>query len=94
MGLRAQVRDGLTENGRESSLNADCLTGLYAGDLFLGLRDQQTPIRLSAGDLDEAVVSFLAFDDPGEDSGSPFERSDAFRTGFLGEKADCDAILG
>lgn len=90
----AQARNGLTENSRESSLNADCLTGLYAGDLFLGsdLREGGV-LSLSPGDLDEAIISFLAVDGDDEQSGSAFERSDAFRIGFLGDLAQCDALL-
>lgn len=88
----AQVQTGNTDTTRESFLHADCLTGLYSGDLYFGLRETQG-LGLSAGDLDEALISFLAFGES-EEGGSPFERSDAFRTGFLGDITDCDAILG
>lgn len=90
----AQARDGLTQNSRESSLNADCLTGLYAGDLYFeSTLREPGELNLSPGDLDEAIISFLAVDDEDDENGSAFERSDAFRTGFLGDLTDCDALL-
>jgi predicted metalloprotease len=90
----AQVQLGNTDDNIGTSLHADCLTGLYAGDVFFQLRDT-AQLQLSAGDLDEAIMSFLAFGTPGDDSvtGTPFQRSDAFRTGFLGDAQDCDAYL-
>ncbi|HYI61081.1 MAG TPA: neutral zinc metallopeptidase [Acidimicrobiales bacterium] len=87
----AQVQQGNTDNSKESLLNADCLTGLYAGDVFFKLRPD-SELSLSAGDLDEAIISFLAFGGDAE-SGSPFERTEAFRTGFLGGFDDCEALL-
>ena len=91
----AQVQLGNDENSEATFLNADCLTGLYAGDIYFELRPNS--LQLSPGDLDEAIISFLAFSEGGEEAdsgGSIFERSDAFRTGFLGGVADCDAFLG
>jgi predicted metalloprotease len=91
----AQVQLGNLENTIGTSLHADCLTGLYAGDVWFQLRPDTTQLQLSPGDLDEAIISFLAFGSPGDDSvtGTPFQRSDAFRTGFLGGVEDCDAYL-
>lgn len=87
----AQAQEGVEPGTLESSLNADCLNGLYVGDLFFELRD--TGLRLSAGDVDEVVTSFLSFNDAGADAGAVFERSEAFRTGFIGNLDDCDALL-
>ena len=89
----AQVQQGITENTRETSLHADCMTGLYAGDLYFQEDPRERQLSLSAGDLDEAIISFLAFSGREEDAASPFERSDAFRTGFAGTVDDCQAIL-
>ncbi|HEX4901455.1 MAG TPA: neutral zinc metallopeptidase [Acidimicrobiales bacterium] len=55
-----------------------------------GLRPQQ--LRLSPGDLDEVVIAFLAFG--GEDAASAFERTAAFRTGFVDGAGACEAFLG
>ncbi len=91
----AQVQQGIEDDTKETFLNADCLTGLYAGDVFFQLRDD-SDVRLSAGDLDEAIISFLAFGGDEEADaaiGSPFERADAFRTGFLGSFTDCEGYL-
>jgi predicted metalloprotease len=90
----AQVQVGELDNTLETSLHADCLTGLYAGDVFFRERPNAT-LQLSPGDLDEAIISFLAFG-ASEDvarAGTPFQRSDAFRLGFLGTAKDCDSIL-
>lgn len=87
----AQVQADIDENTRETFLHADCLTGLYSGDLFFELRDD-AELSLSPGDLDEALISFLRFGGS-EESGTVFERSAAFKTGFLGSLEDCDAIL-
>lgn len=89
----AQAQLGTAVDDERGFLHADCLTGLYAGDLYFGVRDD-SELSLSPGDLDEAIISFLAFSDADSEGGSPFERSDAFRTGFLGELADCDSLTG
>lgn len=88
----AQVQLGYTGNSKEELLNADCLTGLYAGDIYFDLTPTEDGLRLSPGDLDEAIISFLAFGGDAE-SGTPFERTAAFRTGFLGSYDDCLSIL-
>jgi predicted metalloprotease len=91
----AQVQLGNTDDNKGTSLHADCLTGLYAGDVFFQLRGDAAQLQLSAGDLDEAIISFLAFGKNTDESvsGTPFERTDAFRTGFLNEFSSCDAYL-
>jgi predicted metalloprotease len=91
----AQVQLGNLDDNVGTSLHADCLTGLYAGDAYFQLRPDTGQLVLSAGDLDEAVISFIKFGELGEDSttGTPFQRSDAFRTGFIGSVEDCDGYL-
>jgi predicted metalloprotease len=91
----AQVQLGNTDDTIGTSLHADCLTGLYAGDVYFQLRPDTAQLVLSAGDLDEAIISFIEFGTPGDDSvtGTPFQRSDAFRTGFIGFVEDCDSYL-
>ena len=47
---------------------------------------------LSAGDLDEAIVTTIVRSDPTNDTnveGSAFEKIDAFRSGVLGGSAVC-----
>jgi predicted metalloprotease len=88
----AQVQTG-NDDDEQTFLHADCLTGLYAGDLFFQVRGGDAELSLSPGDLDEAIISFLAFAHSDDDDASPFERTDAFRTGFLGDVTDCDALL-
>lgn len=71
-------------------LHADCLTGVYAAAQFLRqIPDQQ--LVLSPGDLDEIVIAFLAFG--GDDDVTAFERTSAFRAGFLDGVADCEPFL-
>ena len=56
---------------------------------------QQIPLQrliLSPGDLDEVIIAFLAF---GADEGaSAFERTAAFRAGFVGGVGPCEDLLG
>lgn len=87
----AQDQAGVEAEDKGIELHADCLTGLWAGDLFVS---PTTELSLSPGDLDEGIISFLATQDSTSRAASPFERSDAFRTGFLGGLEDCDALLG
>lgn len=86
----AQDQRAIDADAKGIELNADCLTGLWAGDLFL---NPTGDLSLSPGDLDEAIISFLATQDSGRTSASPFERSDAFRQGFVGDADDCAALL-
>ncbi len=83
----AQARlDLVDDSTQEGRLHADCLTGVYAAAEFLQrVPDQQ--LVLSPGDLDEILIAFLAF---GEDTGTTaFERTAAFRIGFVNGATDC-----
>jgi predicted metalloprotease len=74
-----------------AGLHADCLTGVFAAAEFL----QQIPeqrLVLSPGDLDEIIIAFLAFG--GEGGASAFERTAAFRAGFVEGIEPCEDLLG
>ncbi len=83
----AQSRLDLVDSDETAGrLHADCLTGVYAAAEFLRrVPDQQ--LVLSPGDLDEILVAFLTI---GEDSGTTaFERTAAFRIGFVDGSTSC-----
>ncbi|MCB2223437.1 MAG: neutral zinc metallopeptidase [Actinobacteria bacterium] len=95
-----QARAGLPSTGLAASLQADCLAGSWTRAMAAGIPitvdgGEQT-IVLSAGDLDEAVAGFLAFGGPelSRESGTAFERFDAFQDGFFGGAAACLAYSG
>jgi predicted metalloprotease len=101
----AQVRLGDLDNTRETNLQADCFAGLYASSGFTGNRGDAQKLFLSPGDLDEAVIGFLATSDDASDTGSDkadtgavsvgsaFDRFDAYRSGFLDGTTACDKIV-
>ena len=80
--------------GKARSLQGDCLTGVWTADVYLG---RSPSLSLSPGDLDEAVVAFLAFGDSpdvadrGGAVGSAFERTASFRKGFVSGVKACAA---
>ncbi|MCU7726021.1 zinc metallopeptidase [Actinoplanes sp. KI2] len=79
----AQDRRGASTSGRSGQLAVDCLAGSWTNDLLT--RDQNgNDLRLSPGDLDEAVAALLAFG-RGRDNGgvSAFDRISAYRKGVL-----------
>ncbi len=81
---RAQDQLGAKAEGKERSLQADCLSGAWVKDIYDRAQAGQDGFSLSPGDLDEGVQAFLRFaDHASTDSGTPFERVDRFRTGFL-----------
>lgn len=90
----AQSQLDIDDRDQDTSLQADCLTGYWAGALFpdetdataLGPHPEDDTFypRLSAGDLDEALISLLAYGDARRaDAGTVFERSAAMRDGAL-----------
>jgi predicted metalloprotease len=86
----AQHQLGILNRHDATGLHADCLTGLYASAQFLETIPSQR-LFLSAGDLDEIIIAFLAF---GSDvDASAFERTAAFRTGFVNNFEDCEQFL-
>lgn len=70
--------------GKERSLQADCMSGAWVGDLEARADAGLTEFQLSPGDLDEGVTAFLRFGDQRADElGTPFERVDRFRAGLV-----------
>jgi len=82
---------GSTLEGEPRALLDDCLTGAWVRD-NLPPQPEGRPLYLSAGDLDEAIVTAIARGDPSTDTdvnGSAFEKTDAFRAGVLGGMQAC-----
>jgi predicted metalloprotease len=72
--------------GINRTLRADCMTGAFIASSVL----QEITVRLSPGDLDESVVTFLTNGDPTDefdetevDPGTAFVRFAALRRGFV-----------
>lgn len=88
----AQVQMGVGE-GRDESLQADCLTGVWVLWTFPDDQPPSSPnLRLSAGDLDEGIMGFLAYGQALADrTGTVFERTDALRDGFVEGREACEA---
>ncbi len=88
--LAAQVQLG-TVDADEADLQADCLTGLWAASTFPGVEDvTQTPLQISAGDLDEGIIGFLnAGTDSGEHARTVFDRIEALRAGVFDGEDGC-----
>ena len=84
----AQLQLGVDGEDKAVSLQADCLTGFWSFVRFPGqdgeASTQGQQLTLSAGDLDEGIQGFLAFDDAAEEQiGTVFERVAALRAGFV-----------
>ena len=88
----AQAQLGLGD-GKEQSLQADCLTGVWVLWTFPDARGPRSPsLVLSPGDLDEGIMGFLAYgQDIVDQAGTVFERTDALRTGFVEGRDACEA---
>jgi predicted metalloprotease len=88
-----QSQLGSQLSGEPRTLLDDCLTGAWAKDIVPPVPESRTDQTvLSAGDLDEAVVTAIAHSDPAADTniqGSAFEKVDAFRAGVLGGMQAC-----
>ena len=63
----AQAQLGVADND-EANLQADCMTGFWAASTFPGVEDVTpgTDLEISAGDLDEGIMGFLAYGTSGE----------------------------
>ena len=84
-----QVALGGPRTGETRALFNDCLTGAWVAYIVPPIPDdgRLDTLQLSAGDLDEAVVTAIGRSDVSTDTdviGSAFERIDAFRIGVLG----------
>jgi predicted metalloprotease len=92
-----QLQDGLDKDVIESKngrLQQSCFTGAWAFAVLNGDAHQAGAVSLSPGDLDEAILAFLAFsdtpDEKGEtDTGSAFEQAGAFSDGFFFGEENC-----
>lgn len=85
----AQDRRGRSDRGKDGQLDVDCLAGTWTHDM-LGRPADSNQIRLSPGDLDEAVAALLAFGRADESSGdTAFERIAAYRKGVLSGLRAC-----
>jgi predicted metalloprotease len=79
----AQDRRGAETRDKAGQLAVDCLAGTWTNDLLTRDRSDQR-IRLSPGDLDEAVTTLLAFGRASDGSGpTAFERIASYRKGVL-----------
>ncbi|HEY8543437.1 MAG TPA: hypothetical protein VIL36_00250, partial [Acidimicrobiales bacterium] len=94
--IEAQLQLGIEERNKATSLQADCLTGVFAaasfpdenGNTQLG---EAARLSLSAGDLDEGIQGFLTYgSDRSDETGTVFERVQALRAGFLDGIDACD----
>jgi predicted metalloprotease len=88
----------VTGDPKDLELQQSCFTGSWAGDVVRGGHAaSEHPLTLSAGDLDEAIQSFLIFRDSDKISAgtgaTAFENVDAFRAGFFqGERRCIDLV--
>jgi predicted metalloprotease len=89
--LAAQEQLGVDADEVTVGLHADCLTGVFAAAEFLRQVPDQRLV-LSPGDLDEIIVAFLAFG--GEAGATAFDRTAAFRAGFVEGVEPCDRLVG
>ncbi len=84
--------------GEPRALYNDCLTGAWVAHIVPPIpTDRENRLELSAGDLDEAIVTAIATADEQSDTdvnGGAFEKIDAFRTGVLGGLNVCNATFG
>lgn len=80
-----------TKTGEARVLMNDCLSGAWVASI-IPPAPETSPVYLSAGDLDEAIIIAIALSDQSTDTnvnGSAFEKVDAFRTGVLGGLNAC-----
>lgn len=91
--------------GEPRELLNDCLVGSWIVDIVpvvnadntIGPRNPAQEILLSAGDLDEAVITAVALGDEASTTdvrGTAFEKIDAFRAGVLGGLQACQERIG
>ncbi len=88
-------RGGVPLDNAEAALRTACLTGVATTKMTEAVTTSDgNTVALTAGDLDEAVSGLLtnglaASDINGETVPSGFSRTDAFRTGVLGDEDRC-----
>jgi predicted metalloprotease len=84
-------------SGERRALTDDCLTGAWVASIVPRVGQPNDKLVLSAGDLDEAVITAISRSDPTKDTninGSAFEKISAFRTGVLGGLNVCRSLPG
>ncbi|MEV4351126.1 neutral zinc metallopeptidase [Actinoplanes sp. NPDC049596] len=87
----AQDRRGVETRDKAGQLTVDCLAGSWTNDI-LTRRQTTDSLRLSPGDLDEAVSALLAFGRASEGGGpTAFERIASYRSGVLQGLSACRA---
>lgn len=86
----AQTQAGLSTDGRQQSLQRDCLTGAWIATIAAGADPQS---RLSPGDLDEVIGAIVTNSfgaaAQGNALGGAFDRTRALRQGVQGGIAAC-----
>ncbi|MBP2476862.1 putative metalloprotease [Crossiella equi] len=101
--LSVQKHTGFPLNDTNAGLRTACLVGSWAGALLerpTGGRNPVQGLRISAGDLDEAVAellsgkSLIAADVNGTHVPSGFARIEAFRIGFMDGASPCVEDFG
>ena len=95
--LAARSDLGLSIDDEAATRSAVCLTGWYAAQVFNGAFAGTAGVRISPGDIDEAVTFLLTYGlsdrvFPNVDA-SGFELLRAFRNGFLRGGGPCDVGL-
>ena len=95
--LAARSELGLSIDDEAATRSAVCLTGWYAAQVFDGAFTGTEGVRISPGDIDEAVTFLLTYGlsdrvFPNVDA-SGFELLRAFRNGFLRGGGPCDVGL-
>ncbi|GDY32387.1 neutral zinc metallopeptidase [Gandjariella thermophila] len=97
--LSVEKAVGLRLDDPNAGLRTACLTGAWAG-IAGQVEDPQNPLRLSPGDLDEAIAELLAdggliaSDVNGQQVPAGFARVEAFRIGYLQGSGACTAKFG
>jgi predicted metalloprotease len=84
-----------TAKGEHRALTEDCLTGAWVASIVPRKGQSPDKLSLSAGDLDEAVITAISRSDPTASTninGSAFEKISAFRTGVLGGLNSCRTL--
>jgi predicted metalloprotease len=103
-GDAVQTALGTGLEGEQRVLLDDCLVGAWLADIVPAPGTQTpTPVNpdqqivLSAGDLDEVVVTAVILGDEATNTdveGTAFEKIDSFRAGVLGGLAACESRIG
>jgi predicted metalloprotease len=80
----------MPKDTRKQNLAGDCVAGAWAADVFENRRTGNDNMRLSPGDLDEAIKVLLMFGKgSNSDYGSGFQRVEWYRKGVNGGITAC-----